>query len=109
MSREKGNLAEDRAVAFLSSLGFLIVERNFYSRFGELDIIASKESVLHFVEVKSGVDYESAIENITPKKLSRLIKTAQIYMSKNAYDGELSFDAVVVTPNHIELLENITL
>ncbi|MEA1983958.1 MAG: YraN family protein, partial [Campylobacterota bacterium] len=35
MSRAKGNLAEDKAVLFLEERGFLIVERNFYSRFGE--------------------------------------------------------------------------
>ena len=109
MSREKGNYAEDLASSYLEELGFIVVVRNFYSRFGELDIIAEKEDVLHFVEVKSAEDYEKAIQNITPKKLSRIIKTAQVYMKKNAYDGDYSFDALVVTPQAIELLENITL
>ncbi len=57
MSRAKGNLAEDKACKFLDENGFMIVERNFYSRFGEIDIIASKDEVLHFVEVKSGLDF----------------------------------------------------
>lgn len=109
MSRAKGNIAEDNACDFLLSSGFLIVERNFYSRFGEIDIIASKDETLHFVEVKSGLDYESAIQNITPTKLSRLIKTANVYMKKNALDVDFMLDAVVVTPQNIELIENITL
>lgn len=109
MSREKGNKAEDRAVEFLYDNGFVIVERNFYSRFGEIDIIAIKDEVLHFVEVKSGLDYESAIQNITPTKISRLVKTAHVYMKKNGYENDFELDAIVVTPKKIEFIENITL
>ena len=109
MSRAKGNVAEEIAVAFLYDEGYGVLERNFYSRFGEIDIIAAKEDVLHFVEVKSAEDFELAIQNITPKKLSRLIKTAEIYMSKNSFDGVFTFDAVIVTPQGVEMVENITL
>ena len=109
MSRAKGNLAEDRAVSFLEDCGYLVIERNFYSRFGEIDIIATKNSVLHFVEVKSGDDYELAIQNITPKKLSRIIKTLHVYMKKNSLHGDFMIDAVIVTPTTIEILENITM
>ena len=109
MSRAKGNVAEERAADFLIEKGCCIVERNFYSRFGEIDIIASKDNALHFVEVKSGEDYELAIQNITPTKLSRIIKTANVYMKKNAYDGDFCLDAVVVTPLDIEMLDNISL
>ncbi|MCK4875790.1 MAG: YraN family protein [Sulfurimonas sp.] len=109
MSRAKGNVAEDKASEFLLGLGFTIVERNFYSRFGEIDIIAVKDDVLHFVEVKSGLDYESAIQNITPKKLSRLIKTGDVYMKKNSLHVDFVYDALVITPKEIEFVENITL
>jgi len=109
MSRAKGNLAEDKACKFLDENGFMIVERNFYSRFGEIDIIATKDEALHFIEVKSGLDYESAIQNITPKKLSRLIRTGDVYMKKNSLNVYFVYDALVVTPKNIELVENITL
>ena len=109
MSRAKGNIAEERACLFLSDLGFTIVERNFYSRFGEIDIIVSKGSVLHFVEVKSGENYEKAIQNITRSKLSKFIKTVHVYLKKNALDVDFMIDAVVVTPESIDLVENITL
>ncbi len=109
MSRVKGNLAEDKACEFLLNNGFSIVERNFYSRFGEIDIIATKDEVLHFIEVKSGLDYESAIQNITPQKLSRLIKTGNVYLKKNKLDVDFVYDAIVVTPKAIEFVENITL
>ena len=109
MSKAKGNIAEDKAVEFLLENGFFVAQRNYYSRFGEIDIIATKDGVIHFIEVKSGLDYESAIQNITPKKLSRVIKTAQVYMKKDSLDVDFVFDAVVVTPNYIEIVENITL
>ena len=109
MSRAKGNIAEDKAVVFLEKQNFVIVERNFYSRFGEIDIIATKDEVLHFVEVKSGLDYESAVQNITPQKLSRLVKTAYVYMKKNSLNVDFTMDALIITPNNIELIENITL
>lgn len=109
MSRAKGNIAEGKAAVFLEENGYFIVERNFYSRFGEIDIIATKENVLHFVEVKSGDDYEKAIQNITATKLSCLIKTADTYMKKKALEVDFVLDAVIVTPTAVEHLENITI
>ena len=109
MSRAKGNLAEDKACKYLDENDYMIVERNFYSRFGEIDIIVTKDKVLHFVEVKSGLDYESAIQNITKSKLSKLIKTAQVYIKKNGLDVDFVFDAIVVTPKDICFVENITI
>ena len=102
-------MAEDRAVEFLMEKGFSVIERNFYSRFGEIDIIALRDGVIHFIEVKSGLDYESAIQNITPKKLSRLIKTGDVYIKKNSLDSDFVYDAIVVTPECVEFVENITL
>jgi len=109
MSRTKGNLAEDKACDFLDENGYAIVERNFYSRFGEIDIIALKDEVFHFVEVKSALDYESAVQNITPAKLSKLIKTGDIYIKRSKLDTLYVYDAIIVTPTKISLLENITI
>ena len=109
MSRAKGNIAEEKAVLYLQNRAYIILERNFYSRFGEIDIIASKDDVLHFIEVKSGEDYELAIQNITPSKLSKFIRTVHVYMKKNSLDVDFMIDALVVTPDEIVLVENITL
>lgn len=109
MSRTKGNLAEEKAKKFLEENSFEILEQNFYSRFGEIDIIATKDDVLHFIEVKSALDYELAIQNITPKKLSKIIKTSEFYLKKINYTKEFQFDAVIVTPKKIWHLQNITI
>ncbi|MDF1874187.1 YraN family protein [Sulfurimonas sp. SAG-AH-194-I05] len=109
MSRAKGNLAEDKACVFLYDKGFTILERNFYSRFGEIDVIVTKDEVLHFIEVKSGLDYESAILNITPSKLRKFIRTVHVYMKKNKLDVSFMIDAVIITPKGIWHVDNITL
>jgi putative endonuclease len=105
LSREKGNFAEDRVVSYLQDQGFRVIDRNFYSRFGEIDIIATKDDILHFIEVKSG--NWDPIYQITPSKISKIIKTAKIYMSKKKLDFDYSFDAVIVGED-IEFIENIT-
>lgn len=107
-SRAKGNLAEEKAVTFLIRNGFRVLERNFSCKVGELDIIAQKEGVLHFVEVKSGENFE-AIYNLTPQKLQRVLKTTQFYLKKTGLDMPFSIDAIVVQKEEIEHLENITL
>ncbi|NPA58962.1 MAG: YraN family protein [Epsilonproteobacteria bacterium] len=109
MSRKKGDIAEQKACSYLQENGFFILTQNFYSRFGEIDIIASKDDVLHFIEVKSADNYEKAIQNITRTKLSRLIKTGNVYMKKNGFDGDFEYDAVVVTLDAIDMVENITI
>ena len=109
MSRAQGDIAEEKAVEYLRNAGFRIIDRNVSSRFGEIDIIALKTDVLHFVEVKSALDYELAIRNITPKKLQRILRTADVYMKKHRLEMNYSIDAVAVMPDSIEILENITI
>ena len=109
MSRAKGNIAEQKAVIFLSENGFKIIEQNFYSRFGEIDIIASKNNTLHFIEVKSGADYELAVQNITPAKIRKIIRTSDVYIKKYHYQNDFQYDGIIVTPDGISYIDNITL
>lgn len=109
MSRLKGFEAEDKAVRFLENAGFFVIERNFLVKFGEIDIIAQKEGILHFIEVKSAPSYEVAVNNITASKLSKVIKTAQFYLKKHNRRDDYVIDAIIVTPHEIELIENVTL
>lgn len=108
-TRARGNIAEERGCEYLRSQGLRIVDRNVYNRFGEIDIIALKESVLHFIEVKSAQSYEQAVYNITPAKLQKLNRTIQAYLQKKRLDGEYCIDALIVSAEGIEWIENITL
>ena len=108
MSRAKGDVAESKACQYLLQNGYQVIERNFYSRFGEIDIIAFKDEVLHFVEVKSALDYELAIQNITPSKMRKLLKTGEVYLKKNGIKSAYMYDALIVTSKSVEIVENIT-
>jgi len=107
-SREIGNIAEDRAVKFLEDNQYKIVDRNFYSRFGEIDIIAVKDEIYHFVEVKSGESFEP-IYNITPAKMKKIIKTMNFYLKKNKIILPYQIDAIIVKNEEIEIIENLSL
>jgi len=107
-SKAKGDLAELKAISYLKDKGFVIIEHNFYFRGGEIDIIAIKNNVLHFVEVKSGDSFE-AIYNITPSKIKRLIKGASIYLKQKKLNFAYSIDALILQNEKVEFIENITL
>ncbi len=79
-----GNLGEDRAVEYLENLGYEIFERNFRTRFGEIDIIARDGETLCFVEVKKKTSdrFGSPAEMITPKKLDKKFVLPNIIFKK---------------------------
>ena len=108
-TKAKGNIAEDRACEYLRSQGYRIIDRNVYNRFGEIDIIAYKENVLHFVEVKSGVTYESAVNNVTRSKLQKLIRTIQSYQQLKKINTDYCIDVLIVSDEGMEWIANITL
>jgi putative endonuclease len=109
MSRSKGNIAEDIACEFLVKNQHEIIDRNFYTKFGEIDIITCKDDTLHFIEVKSSSNYESAINNITASKLNKIIKSLHVYMKKSNYQKEFQVDALIVVDKECEFIENITM
>ena len=80
---EVGQLGEDIAARYLKKKRYKIVERNYWERWGEIDIIAkSPKKVLVFVEVKtvSGPSpYIEAEEHLTKSKLVKLRRTAELY------------------------------
>lgn len=107
MSRSKGNEGEERAVRYLQDRGFHIVDRNYTKKGGELDIVARKEGVLRFVEVKSGSGFDP-VQNLTPQKLRRVITMAQRYVQNAKWDGPYCIDAMIIRDGEVEFLENIT-
>lgn len=79
---EIGKKGEEIATKYLKRQGYEILERNFRSkRWGEIDIVAIKDDVLVFVEVKTrvGSKYGEPVEAVTPFKLRALKRTGQYY------------------------------
>ena len=108
MSKEKGKVYEERGCEYLRENGFEIIERNFFSRFGEIDIIALKDNVLHFIEVKGSEKYYR-IDSITPSKLKKINQTIRFYFCKNSLEFDYCIDALSVCGDEVSLIENITL
>ena len=110
MSKEKGEFAEKRAISFLQDLNFEIIEKNFYAKkLGEIDIIAKKNPIYHFCEVKSATDYETAINNITKSKLSKIKRSVDYYIQSKKLDISYCIDAIIICDESIDFIENITI
>lgn len=104
-SKNIGNMGEDIAASYLLNNNFTINRRNFYSRYGEIDIIATKNDIIHFIEVKTrkNKDFANALESVTKSKQNKLIKTALVYNP----DCMCCFDIIEVYQNgEINFIEN---
>jgi len=108
-TKKTGDYYELKALSWLLKNGFIIVEQNFYAKkLGEIDIIAVKDDVYHFIEVKSGKDFE-AVYNITKHKLYKLFRSIEYYLKVKNLDVDYCVDAIIFNNNEMEYLENITL
>lgn len=99
-----GKLGEDEAAKILKKHGYIVLERNYTVRGGEIDIIARDGEYTCFVEVKlrKNNNYGTPAEMITPVKKARLIKAAKVYSArKRITDFPLRFDAVLINGEEI--------
>lgn len=99
-SKQLGTDGEDAAVRYLQMHGYTIVARNVHARIGEIDIIAQKQDVWHFVEVKTrrsarhGMPYEA----VQPWKLQHLKKAAYAYLLREGIGlvNRMSMDVISI-------------
>lgn len=103
----RGRAGEDQAVEYLISEGYKILERNFRSARGEVDIIAETSENTVFVEVKRwrSISIEGLEHSIGVRKQQRLIATARYYLStqdRSTYRG-IRFDVIFISPGSSEL------
>lgn len=108
--RKFGELQEEKAALFLQERGYFILERNFYSSSGEIDLIATEGEYLCFIEVRYRTNslYGFPEESITPKKQKRIVKTAEYYRMKYkiAFDTPCRFDVLCLLNEEITLYQN---
>lgn len=83
-----GKIGENLAIDYLKSHDFFVLENNFRSKFGEIDIIAKKDHSLYFVEVKtrSNTNYGKPFESVDKRKVYHIKKAAQFYLLKNKFE-----------------------
>ena len=93
-----GRLGEDLACRHLEGEGFHIVERNWRTRQGEIDVVARRGDLIAFVEVKArrGEEYGEPEESVTPAKARRIRHVAAQYLTQAYRSGEVRFDVIGV-------------
>ncbi|MEK7460092.1 MAG: YraN family protein [Patescibacteria group bacterium] len=124
-----GRLGEDIATKYIKNKGFSIIDRNYRKKYGEIDVIAEKAEILHFIEVKS-VSREIAYNNVSrvtseyrpednihANKLKRLARTIQVYLAEKGISAERDwvFDAITVKIDvkarkaHVKFIKDLVL
>lgn len=127
-TQQIGEIGEHVACKYLIKQGFRVIERNYTKKIGEIDIVCNKDSVIHFVEVKtivtrvtgvnqSNVSRETSkngelynpFENITKHKLRKFSRTIEWYLAEKHVSRETRWqiDAIAVVLNYNTRIANV--
>ncbi|MEK7642016.1 MAG: YraN family protein [Patescibacteria group bacterium] len=97
-TRKTGDLGENIACSFLIREGFVVVDRNYLKKWGELDIVAKKDNMVHFFEVKSvtsktfdQVGAHRPEDNVHSLKIRRIRRMIETYFMEKEVSREDSF------------------
>jgi len=123
--RAKGNIGENIACKYIIGRGFHILDRNYLKKWGELDIVAKKDKLLHFFEVKSVIgDYyaeqfkgHKPEDNVDGWKIKHLRRIIETYLDEKGWgqNAQFEFHVLCVYMNtnthyaHVEWLKNMIL
>lgn len=125
-TKEVGRIGEQVAADYLKSRGYRVVERNYWRKWGEIDIVAQKGEIIHFVEVKTvshetkdallqAVSHETwrPEEQVHQFKLHQIHKALETWIADNEYEGDWQIDvlAIRIVPREtyasVRFIENI--
>lgn len=101
-TKDIGNLGENLAIKVLLNKNFKIINRNFRSKKGEIDIICYKNNILSFVEVKSMCMFKNNFiseprEQINTRKIFRIRSTANYFLTlNNLHNTIYRFDLIEI-------------
>jgi len=107
-SAELGKSGEDLAEKYLNKIGYKIIEKNFKTKFGEIDIIAKDKKTIVFAEVKTraGNAYGSPQSAVNFYKQKHLSLAAFTFIKKNSLKSDYRFDIIAICDDKIEHIEN---
>lgn len=105
---EAGRQGEDKAAEILTTAGLRIIDRNYRSSFGEVDLVALDGDCIVFVEVKSWKHYgaENLEYALNESKRRRIIETAKFFLTEHREYSSMSvrFDIVFISPGSVQHL-----
>ena len=107
LARTKGDKVERFVLKYLTSKGLRLIEQNFNTRYGEIDLVMLDKATLAFVEVRfrAKSSHGSGAESVDYRKQQKIIKTAHVFLqqTKNMQQHNCRFDVVSVTLQHKRL------
>lgn len=97
-----GKWGENQAEIFLQKRGYEILEKNYQKRCGEIDIVATHNQILHFIEVKTRQDsssekYGAPEEAVDLRKQRKLAETAYYYLSERNFPEDTNWQIDVIS------------
>lgn len=97
-STDRGRRAEQAVADYLKTSGYKIFEQNWRTRWCEIDVVASKDKTVYFVEVKyrETENQGDGLEYITPKKLQQMQFAAELWVTNHNFQGEYCLAAAAV-------------
>lgn len=98
-----GKKGENLAAEFLTKKGYQILRRNYRYRRGEIDLIAKRNNIIIFVEVKyrSGTSFGFPEDFVDNSKEEMVLKTAEFFLEEENWNGDIRFDIIAISGNEI--------
>ena len=112
LKKERGYIAESIAKEFLIKKNYTFLGQNYYSRYGEIDLIfLDTNDTICFIEVKfSKLKHINPLQKINSKKINKLFLTAITFLKKNNLEEKnIKFDIIVIISNDIKYYQNVIL
>lgn len=99
LHNETGAAGEELAVTYITSKGYSILHQNWRYKHWEVDIIATKDNILHFIEVKTRKTFSYGLpeERVTKKKMQNLFYAAEAYLHSNPQWKRIQFNILSIT------------
>ncbi len=107
-STQKGKAAEQLALHYLEQQGLRLVETNYSTRLGEIDLIMWQQHSLVFVEVRqrNNLNFGGAAASVGLVKQKKLWKTAQIYLQRYTSPPACRFDLLAINGGKVEWIRD---
>ncbi|MEO0883246.1 MAG: YraN family protein [Pseudomonadota bacterium] len=101
-AEKRGRRSEAVAALFLRLKGYRILGRRVKTPAGEIDLIACKQRLIAFVEVKARAELITALESVTPRSQQRITRAAELWTARrpDMRDLDWRFDIIAITPGH---------
>ena len=103
-----GKKGENEAVKYLKRKGYSIIKRGYKNPFGEVDIIASKEGIVAFIEVKTRLseNYGAPSEAVNRNRREKYKKAVEYFFYGKQMDATVRFDIIEILRGEINHIEN---